>query len=53
MDRVNLERAIGELVHEYETLHACEVSSMWVEHYMGREPNIEITVTTRERVKVA
>lgn len=53
MDSQQLTTAIAILVEEYERLHACEVSSLWVEHYMGRTPSVEITITTRARIKAA
>lgn len=40
-----LERAIGQLVEEYERLHTCEISSIWIEHYTT-PPAVKITVTT-------
>lgn len=51
-DRPTLERAIAELVVEYETLHSCEVSSLWISHF-DTTRTVEVTVTTRDPVKVA
>lgn len=47
-----LERAIRDLVGEYEALHTCEVSSLWIEHYQ-HAPFIEVTATMRPKVATA
>lgn len=52
LDRGSLEREIAVLVADYEALHATEVSSIWIEHYVAPRA-IEITVTTHAQVNVA
>jgi hypothetical protein len=51
MDRSMLESAIADLVTEYEAIHTCEVSSVWVEHCVSPHA-VEVTVTVREPVRV-
>lgn len=46
-----LEDAIAELVDEYERLHACEVSSVWVEHCVA-PPFVGVKVTVRPPVPI-
>lgn len=52
-DRLELQQAIGELVAEYELLHCCEVSSVWIEHLSGPPRTIEVTITTSAKVLAA
>lgn len=47
-----LEKAIAELVDEYERLHACEVSSVWIEHCTAPRA-VDVTVTVRPQVAAA
>lgn len=47
-----LEQAIAELVDEYERLHCCEVSSVWVEHLL-EPPLVQVKVTVRPPMVIA
>lgn len=44
-----LEKAIAEIVDEYERLHCCEVSSVWVEH-LSAPRFVDVKVTVRPPV---
>lgn len=52
-DRAFLEMRIAELVTEFETLHCCEVSSLWIEHLDAAPAKPRVTVTVSPQVKAA
>lgn len=52
-DLHDLQQAIAELVAEYELLHCCEVTSIWIEHFTGPDRLREVTITTGPRVLAA